>query len=125
MSSKVVKPVQLLYHGTVYKYSYQIEHEGLRPINHKAVYLTADLNVAYDYAKQASRVNDLSFPVICIVDAEQMYKDGYTFTHEVDTAEYTVDYVPAKYLLQVMPESEDELEQLAHYAQEQYSIYNS
>ena len=121
MLSKIVKPVQLLYHGTALDYSKLIEQQGLKPVNHDKVYLTADLNVAYEYAKKRTRdlhTNSVQ-PVICIVDAEQMYKDGYTFTHEVNNAEYTVDYVPSKYLLQVMPESEDDLELLAHYAQEQ------
>ena len=120
MLQNETKPVQLLYHGTCYKYSHWIETEGIRPINHDTVYLTADIVVAYQYAKDASRNNDLSLPVICIVDALQMYKDGYKFMHETDTAEWTIGYVPPKYLLQVIPESIDDLETLLHYAQEQF-----
>lgn len=112
-----MKPFGLLYHGTCYCYSRCIEKNGIRPVNHKQVYLTADLQVAYDYAKQNSKENGLSFPVICIVDALQMHKDGYTFTHETSNAEWTTDYVPSKYVIQIMVESEDELDLVAHYAQ--------
>lgn len=119
MLLKETKPVQLLYHGTCYKYSHNIETEGLKPVNYDQVYLTADIVVAYHYAKQCSKNNEMSLPLICIVDATQMFKDGYSFTHEADTAEWTTDYVPHKYIIQVLPESEDELSRLVHYAQEQ------
>lgn len=118
-------PVQLLFHGTCYKHSADIEHSGLRPINYDKVYLTADIHVAYHYAKQCGKNNDLSLPVICIVDAPQMSKDGFTFSHETFNGEWTVDYVPAKYLIQIIVESEDELKLLAHYAQEQVCCENS
>ena len=72
MSLKITKPVQLLYHGTVMDYSDLIEQQGLKPISHEKVYLTADINVAYDYAKQ--RTTDLHtntmLPVLWVVDAQ-------------------------------------------------------
>ena len=121
MSSKITKPVQLLYHGTVMDYSDLIEQQGLKPVNHEKVYLTADINVAYDYAKQ--RTTDLHtntmLPVMCVVDAQQMYHDGFIFTHEVGSAEYTVDNVPPEYILQVIIETDDDLELLAQYAHKQ------
>lgn len=124
MLPKQMNPVQFLYHGTCYKYSHQIDTEGLQPVNHDKVYLTADIVVAYEYAKTASSNNDLSLPVICIVDAVQMHKDGYKFTHEATNAEWTTEYVLPKYLLQIIPESLDELEQLLHYAQEKVTNEN-
>ena len=125
MLPKSVKPVGLLYHGTAFDYSDIIEQEGLKPVNHEKVYLTADLNVAYEYAKmQITNVHTTSMQtVICIVDARQMYKDGFVFTHNATNAEYTVSAVPPKYILQIVVESEDELELLAHYVQEQ--VFNS
>lgn len=118
---QVVKPVQLLYHGTVFDYSEQIEQQGLKPINYDKVYLTADINVAYDYAKQ--RTTDIHtntmLPVVCIIDAQQMYKDGFVFTHEVDTAEYTVNNVPPEYILQFIINNTNDLDILAHYVHKQ------
>lgn len=122
---KQAEPVQLLYHGTCYKYSHWIKHEGLKPVNYDKVYLTADIVVAYNYAKQCGENNDLSLPVICIVDARKMYKDGYKFTHETSNAEWTTDYVLPEYLIQVLPESKDELHELVQYAQEEVFDYEN
>lgn len=114
------KPVQLLYHGTSFKHSASIEEQGLIKINYDKVYLTADLEVAYNYAKRKQvNENDYSGIVICIIDAPQMVKDGFTFEHQHTHAEWTIDNVPSRYILQVIIESYDELLQLAHYAQEQ------
>ena len=125
MLPKVMKPVQFLFHGTAYDYSDIIEHEGLKPVNHDKVYLTADINVAYHYAKSKTldpHTNSMQ-TVICVVDALQMYKDGFVFTHEATNAEYTVNEVPPHYLVQIVVESEDELELLAHYVQDE--VFNS
>lgn len=115
-----MNPVQLLYHGTVYDYIDVIEQQGLKPVNYGKVYLTADIDVAYQYAKM--RMNDLQtssmIPVICVVDAPQMVTDGFTFDHALDSAEYTVDSVPSKYLLHVVIETEDDLKLLYQYVKE-------
>lgn len=101
----MAKPIQLLYHGTSLESSKLIEEQGLIPKNYDKVYLTADLQVAYNYAKQKSDKT-----VICIVDAPQMIKDGFTFEHNNTYAEWTTDYVPSNYLVQVLVEDESSLE---------------
>ena len=117
MLPNVVKPVQLLYHGTSVNHSVSIEQEGIRPVNYNRVYLTADIYVAFNYAcNKQVKDKDYSGIVICIVDAQKMYMDGFEFTHEVTHAEYTVESVPPQYLLQVIIESEEELELFAQYA---------
>lgn len=118
--SKEVKPVQILYHGTTLSHVKDIHEKGLQPINYDKVYLTSDIVVAYEYAKSRSLIDNLSLKVICIVDAKQMYIDGFVFTHEQSTAECTVDYVPSKYIISVIIESEEDLDKLAHYAQKQF-----
>ena len=117
---KQVIPVQLLFHGTAFDYSDTIERQGLLNQNYDKVYLTSDLYVAYEYALMRTRSlqsNSLQ-PVICVVDAPQMAKDGFVFTHDVSTAEYTVDKVPPHYILQVVIEGEADLDQLARYVKE-------
>lgn len=117
MLPKIMKPVQLLYHGTSRNCSEQIEQYGLKPINYNKVYLTADINVAFNYACRKQIIDkDYSGIVICIVDAQKMFSDGFIFTHESTNAEYTVENVPSKYILQVIIESEEELEMFAQYA---------
>ena len=103
-----MKPVTLLYHGTSKTYSAAIEEQGLIPINYDNVYLTADLYVAYSYAKKTDQ------PVICIIDAPQMAKDGFTFEHDATYAEWTTKIVPAKYIVQVLIESEEDIKKLAY-----------
>ena len=104
----MTKPTQLLYHGTSFDNSSLIEEQGLLPKNHNKVYLTTDVRVAYNYAKLKT-----DKPVICIVDAIQMVKDGFTFEHDNTYAEWTTDNVPSRYLIQVMIESEDDLSMLS------------
>lgn len=118
-----MNPVQILYHGTSLDYVESIENKGLISVNDK-VYLTTDLNVAFDYANKAiHRENSFcSQCVICIVDAVQMVKDGFEF--DFVNNEYIVTHVPSKYIIQVALESEEELPSLAHYAQEQVYTVN-
>ena len=104
----MAKPIQLLYHGTSLDNSKFIKEQGLIPKNYDKVYLTADLQVAYNYAKSKSDKT-----VICIVDAPQMIRDGFTFNHDNTHAEWTTDHVPPEYLVQVLIEDESELEALS------------
>ena len=96
-----MQPVQLLYHGTNINNVQGIEEKGL--VSNNNVYLTTDLLVAYDYAKKNGD------PVICIVDSLQMVKDGFVFSHDVQTAEYTINHVPSNYIIQIVIESEADL----------------
>ena len=111
-----MNPLQILYHGTSYDHSALIEQEGLVPKNHSAVYLTADINVAYDYAKK-----HYSNPVICLIDAPQMVADGFVFELNMSSAEYTTAAVPSKYLVQLVIEDEAELETIANIASKVFS----
>ena len=118
-----MNPVQILYHGTSLDYVESIENKGLISANNR-VYLTTDINVAYDYSVLAIHREDsfCSQCVICIIDALQMVKDGFEF--EFINNEYTVTHVPSKYIIQVAIESEQDLPLLAHYAQEQVYTVN-
>jgi hypothetical protein len=64
------QPPNILYHGTSGAYVESIEQEGLKPRNYNHVYLTPVLDVAYEYANKHEQ------KVICVVDAEQLYKDA-------------------------------------------------
>lgn len=101
---KELKPVQVLYHGTSLSNSSNIKVEGLQKINHEYVYLTSDIHVAYEYALKNS-----SEPVICVVDAIEMHKDGYIFNKNDYEFEWLVSSVPPQYILQILIESEDDL----------------
>lgn len=113
-----MQPVQILYHGTSLDHIESIETKGLISKDNK-VYLTTDINVAYEYSVLAIHRKD-SFclqSVICIVNAPLMVKDGFEF--DFNNNEYIITHVPSKYITQVAIESEADLVLLAHYAQEQ------
>lgn len=114
----MLQPVQILYHGTSFDYSEQIEEQGLRKMSSEAVYLTADIQVAYNYAKSKGTKT-----VICIIDAPQMAKDGFVFKHNDTYAEWTTEYVPPKYLVQLLVEDDSELYLVDQYAKE--AVQNS
>ena len=102
----MIRPFQKLYHGTSKSSIDNILLQGIVKKNHNEVYLTADLNVAYKYAKQHDNSQSA---VICIVDAVKMYYDGYIFNHDVSAAEYTVSNVPVDYITIVTIDAYEEL----------------
>ena len=119
-----MKPSQVLFHGTSLDYSEAIEEQGLVKQNFDVVFLTSDVAVAYQYAMK--RVYDYNSntlqPVICVVNAVQMSKEGFCFQHNIDTAEWTIEHVPSEYIVQVAVESEDDLENVVKYALSEYCL---
>lgn len=112
-----MQPVQLLYHGTSLDHSEGIDKDGLVAKLHDKVYLTSDIQVAYNYAvKEVYRAeSNTKQPIICVVDAPQMVEDGFVFNHNNETAEWTVDKVPPNYLTQIAVESESDLANIVRY----------
>lgn len=114
-------PYRYLYHGTCVDYIDEIEQVGLQAVNYDKVYLTSDLNIAFEYAQQAIRNQQSNsfVPLICMIDAFKMYEDGFTFTEGYNEAEYTIKNVPSYYIETFVIFNDNDLEALAHYAQEQ------
>ena len=91
-----------LYHGTSLTYVESIYEKGLIAQNNATyVYLTSNIETAYVYAHKFRQ------PVICVIDAEQMIKDGFVF--EEKDNEYLITTVPTKYMLLIAVENVDEL----------------
>ena len=113
-----MKPAQILYHGTVSSNIANISNNGLVAVNYDKVYLTSDIVVAYEYCKQTQlNNNDYNVPVICVVDAIKMYDDGFEFEHALTRAVWTTNFVPVKYITQIVVQNEAELEHIVTYAQ--------
>lgn len=102
-----VKPFQLLYHGTCIDNSKSIEEKGLVGKDDSYVYLTSDLHVAYEYALRTNCP-----PVICIIDAPAMFRDGHIFYKEQFEFEWLTATVPPKYILQIQIEDESDLDMI-------------
>lgn len=109
----------ILYHGTSLDYVEGIENQGLIAVNHDKVFLTADIHVAYEYAmKRVSHPQSNTFqPVICAVyTTELVNRYNHIFDYNDLTQEWTTEFVPNHFILQIAVESEDELQEVAEYA---------
>lgn len=67
------EPPQLLYHGTAEKSLQAIKEQGLKPMSRLYVHLSKDEQTAVKVGSRHGK------PVVLIVRAGDMYKDGYRF----------------------------------------------
>ena len=86
-----VKPPRYLYHGTGEKYSSSIEQQGLIPKSRLYVHLSSDYETAVKVGSRHGR------PVVYLVDAELMEKEGFDFYRSVNGV-WLTKKVPVKYL---------------------------
>lgn len=88
----VCEPPVVLYHGTVAEKLAAIRAEGLKAMSRHAVHLSATRAVATTVGGRRGR------PVILIIDAWRMARDGYRFSRS-DNGVWLVDSVPVPYIL--------------------------
>lgn len=84
-------PPALLYHGTVERFLDAIMREGLRKMARHHVHLSPNLETATRVGARRGK------PVILIVDAAAMARDGHIFFVTENTV-WLTDAVPAQYL---------------------------
>ena len=95
----VTQPPEYLYHGTGEKYMESIMKIGLIPKSRLYVHLSADYETAVKVGKRHGT------PVVLLVHAAEMAKDGYIYYRSVNGVWLTKE-VPVEYLLHVtMPKS--------------------
>ena len=85
------EPPELLYHGTVERFLDSIRQEGLRRGKRHHVHLSLDAETAKRVGQRRGR------PIVRIVEAERMFRDGYPFFRP-ENAVWLTDSVPARYL---------------------------
>lgn len=111
-------PPKYLFHGTSEDYIDLIQLQGLKAITYDKVFLASDCYIALQYAKYRimnQQCNSFT-PVVLVIDALQMYIDGFTF-EELSYGEYVVKNVPPEYIIDYIVDDEELL--LAQYAQKQ------
>lgn len=86
-----VKPPKQLYHGTATRFVDSIMKTGLNKGNRLYVHLSSDTDTAIMVGKRHGK------PIVFIVEAEQMYADGYKFYLSENNV-WLCDEVPVKYL---------------------------
>lgn len=85
------EPPEHLYHGTVSKFIQAIREEGLQKMSRQHVHLSGDKETAH---KVGSRRGS---PVILVVRAGQMQRDGFSF-YLSENGVWLTDHVPATYI---------------------------
>lgn len=87
----VTEPPEILYHGTAERFSASIEAKGLLPQNRLYVHLSPDMETAEKVGRRHGK------PIIYLVNAGQMRKEGYTFLLSANGV-WLTKIVPAQYL---------------------------
>lgn len=87
-----VKPPEELWHGTGEKYVLSIDEQGLLPKSRLYVHLSKDEETAVKVGKRHGK------PVLYIVKAGKMYRDGYQFYLSKNGVWLTKE-VPVRYLI--------------------------
>jgi putative RNA 2'-phosphotransferase len=82
------EPPELLYHGTVSKFIEAIKNEGLQKMSRQQVHLSRDKETAMKVGRRRGA------PVILIVKAGQMHRDGHSFYLSANDV-WLTDQVPA------------------------------
>lgn len=87
----VTEPPETLYHGTAQRFAASIEAQGLLPQSRLYVHLSPDQETAEKVGRRHGE------PVIYLVDAGQMHRDGYLFYLSANGV-WLTKVVPATYL---------------------------
>jgi putative RNA 2'-phosphotransferase len=89
-------PPAELYHGTATRFAALIRAEGLKKMARHHVHLSADLATAVTVGRRHGR------PLVFVVDATSMSRDGFTFYRSANGV-WLVDAVPPRYLCEATP----------------------
>lgn len=84
-------PPAVLYHGTATRFAAAIHGEGLKKLARHHVHLSADVATAVAVGTRHGR------PLVFVVDAASMSRDGFTFYRSANGV-WLVDAVPPQYL---------------------------
>jgi len=88
---KSLIPPTLLYHGTIAETAKLIELSGIKKMQRHKVHLSADTDTAKVVAARRGK------PIILIIDALKMHREGYEF-FQSDNGVWLTDFVPSKYI---------------------------
>ena len=86
-----VEPPELLYHGTVERFLDSIRREGLVRGKRHHVHLSADRETAARVGQRRGR------PVVLVVEAGRMHRDGHAF-YRSENGVWLTEAVPTEYL---------------------------
>jgi putative RNA 2'-phosphotransferase len=92
-----VEPPKTLFHGTTRKALEGIHHDFcIKRMSRHHVHLTGDVEVAWENARRRREQT----PVVIVVLAGEMYKNGYDF-FRANNGVWLTDYVPDSYIYEL------------------------
>lgn len=91
-----ITPPNILYHGTTYKNSENINKTGLNKMKRHHVHLTNDYDTAFNVGLRYAKEKDNVW--VIKIDSKKMNDDGFVF-YKTNNDVYLIDYVPQKYFL--------------------------
>lgn len=89
-------PPRRLYHGTVERFLPSIRREGIRKMGRQYVHLSADYQTAEEVGRRRGT------PVVIVIDAEAMARDGAVF-YLSENGVWLCDHVAPEYFLDPEP----------------------
>lgn len=89
---KEKRPPKYLYHGTTTRFVESMHNEGIKPQSRLYVYLSNNHDTA---TKVGARHGS---PEVLVVEARNMYKDGYKF-YLSKNGVWLTEYVPTQYII--------------------------
>jgi len=91
LNLQIQGPPELLYHGTVDKFLQAIRTEGLKKMSRQHVHLSGDEDTAIHVGSRRGK------PVVLVINAGQMSRDGYSFYLSANGV-WLTDHVPAQFI---------------------------
>ena len=91
---KQLEPPEVLYHGTGEKFTASIEQQGLIPKTRLYVHLSKDTKTARAVGSRHGR------PVIYLIQAGEMHRDGYAF-FQSENGVWLTKEVPFRYMTKI------------------------
>ena len=88
---KAIQPPDILYHGTATRFLESIKIEGLLSKGRHHVHLSSDEKSATSVGKRHGK------PVVLIIKAREMVKEGYEF-YRSENGVWLTDHVPVAYI---------------------------
>lgn len=91
MTSHEAVPTDFIYHGTAQSTLSAILHQGIKRGNRQFVHLSSDMETALRVGQRHGR------PVVVVVQAGDMYRDGFRFFLS-ENGIWLTEFVPSRYL---------------------------
>jgi putative RNA 2'-phosphotransferase len=93
-----ITPPDKLYHGTANRFLKKIYKEGLKRMNRHHVHLYSEENIK-KASDTGARHEKGKTPVVLVIDAKKMHKDGYIF-YKTENNVYLTERVPKRYIIE-------------------------